>query len=125
MRKCSSALIILMLVLICGLMSCANHRDPDPCPMKLQTDSEMDCDQLVAEYIANTTAATNKIAKNKSGDGKDVLLGVLVWPGLADFKNADGTEGNALLDRNLYLLQLAKTKNCDVRILPKQPDRYK
>jgi hypothetical protein len=35
---------------------------------------------------------------------------VLVWPGLADFKNADGVEGNALLDRNIYLLALAKEK---------------
>jgi len=111
--------------LVSGLMGCANHRDPNPCQMKLQTDNEMTCEELVAEYKANTTAAGNKISKNKSGDGQDILLGVLIWPGLADFKNADGTEGNALLDRNLYLIQLAEAKNCDRSNLPTQPTRYK
>jgi hypothetical protein len=42
-----------------------------------------------------------------------------------DMKNADGNEGNALLDRNLYLLELAKAKRCTgVESWSEQPARY-
>jgi hypothetical protein len=92
--------------------------------MKTSEDNAMTCDQILAEYRANTDAASYKISKNKSDDGQDILLGVFIWPGLADFKNADGIEGNALLDRNLYLRQLAKTKNCNFINAPDQPSRY-
>lgn len=118
-------MISTIILLLVGLMGCANTRDPQPCPMKARTDKGMDCEQIIAEYKANTNAASHKISKNKSNDGQDVLLGILIWPGLADFKNADGIEGNALLDRNLYLKELAETKGCDTITLPSQPSRYK
>ena len=57
-------------------------------------------------------------------DVQDVLVGALIWPGLADFKNADGIEGNALLDRNVRLSEFAKMKDCDVSEFPHQPVRY-
>jgi hypothetical protein len=42
-----------------------------------------------------------------------------------DMKNADGNEGNALLDRNIYLLEFAKAKPCaGVDSWPEQPRRY-
>lgn len=107
------------------LAACANTRDPNPISMKEAGDSQLSCVNIMTEYQANTRTASEKIAKNNSDDGKDVLLGVLIWPGLADFKNADGIEGNALLDRNIYLLALAKEKQCDVSEFAVQPQRYK
>ena len=71
-----------------------------------------------------SASGTHKISKNDSDDGQDILLGLFIWPGLADFKNADGTEGNALLDRNGYLLALANEKSCDSSLWPSQPTRY-
>ncbi len=76
------------------------------------------------EYRTNTDIATNKISKNRSKDGQDILLGFFIWPGLADFKNADGNEANALLDRNIYLKRVAQDKGCDVVSYPPQPERY-
>ena len=84
----------------------------------------MTCDEIAIEYKVNTEVATNKISKNESDDGRDILLGVLIWPGLADFKNADGNEGNALLDRNIRLREIALGKECDILPYPPQPERY-
>ncbi len=112
-------------VAICFLITaCAHSRDPVPISMKSPGDHELSCPQIATEYKANTSAATSKISKNESDDGQDLLLGAFIWPGLADFKNADGTEGNALLDRNLYLLALANEKSCDSSLWPSQPSRY-
>jgi hypothetical protein len=116
-------------IVVCGLLlvlgACVNTRNPNPISMKDAGDAQLSCASVLTEYEANTGAAAEKIAKNNSDDGRDVLLGVLVWPGLADFKNADGVEGNALLDRNIYLLALAKEKKCDISNLVAQPKRYK
>ena len=77
------------------------------------------------EYRTNTEVAQSKIAKNRSDDRRELLLGILVWPGLMDMKNADGNEGNALLDRNTYLRELAKSKSCTtIESWPEQPARY-
>ena len=92
--------------------------------MKQEQDIEAPCQSIIAEYTSNTQVATSKIAKNNDDDVMDVVVGGLVWPGLADFKNADGTEGNALLDRNVRLMEIAKMKNCDIAALPPQPVRY-
>jgi hypothetical protein len=119
MKNC---FLLVILSVIC--ISCANTREPAPISMKSSSDESMTCSQIFAEYRANTDAAAYKISKNKSNDGQDVLLVLFVWPGLADFKNADGVEGNALLDRNLYLRQLADSKGCDISTLPAQPMRY-
>ncbi len=106
------------------LAGCANTRDPNPVSQKQYGDKEMSCRDLETEYRSNTNIATNKISKNNSDDGQDFLLGALIWPGLADFKNADGTEGNALLDRNEYVRQYAIQKSCDILDWPNQPTRY-
>jgi hypothetical protein len=60
----------------------------------------------------NTEVAQGKITKNNSNDSRELLLGILVWPGLFDLKNADGNEANALLDQNICLRELAKGKSC-------------
>jgi len=42
-----------------------------------------------------------------------------------DLQNADGNEGNALLDRNIYLQETARTKECrGMDSWPQQPKRY-
>src|SRR5262249_21571821 len=107
------------------LTGCVAARDPQLVPMKQSADTSMSCEQMVTEYKSNTEVARNKIEKNRSNDRKELLLGILVWPGLIDNKNADGNEGNALLDRNIYLLELAKAKSCTgVESWPEQPKRY-
>ncbi len=77
------------------MAACVDSRDPNPVRIKQSGDKEMSCTDLAVEFKTNTEVATNKISKNNSDDGQDLLLGALIWPGLADFKNAEGTEGNA------------------------------
>jgi hypothetical protein len=115
-------LFILMLVILGG---CVHARDPQIITIRQSGDSTLTCEQIAAEYKSNTEQAQNKIAKNEADDHKELLLGILVWPGLIDLKNADGTEGNALLDRNIYLRGLAQGKSCAaVDSWPGQPERY-
>ena len=112
---------IIALVFITG---CAQTRDPHAVSMINQTDSSLSCQEIETEYKSNTEVAEYKISKNNSDDGRDILLGFFVWPGLADFKNADGIEGNGLLDRNVYLRKVAIEKGCNVTSSPTQPTRY-
>ncbi|AGF77248.1 hypothetical protein UWK_00668 [Desulfocapsa sulfexigens DSM 10523] len=113
--------VVLLLFLFTG---CANTRDPNPVMMKQANDLNLVCQEITVAYKSNTEVATAKIDKNNGDDVQDVIVGALVWPGLADFKNADGIEGNALLDRNIRLLALAKEIDCDTSDLPPQPVRY-
>ena len=107
------------------LWGCVQARDPQLVPMKQGGDSGLTCEQISLEYKTNTEVAQSKIAKNRSDDRRELLLGILVWPGLFDLKNADGNEANALLDRNIYLRELAKNKSCpEVETWPEQPARY-
>jgi len=106
------------------LSSCVPTREPVPVALKLSSDSGLTCEMMAAEYRANTHIAKEKIVKNIRADKKDIFLAILVWPGLVDFKNADGTEGNALLDRNTWLRELGLLKNCIVADWPQQPERY-
>ena len=106
------------------ISGCAETREPIPIEVKHEDDKNLTCEQIAVEYKSNTTIAAEKIKKNNSDDGKDVLLGILIFPTMADFKNADGIEGNALLDRNTYLKEIALQKGCDISNLPEQPERY-
>lgn len=106
------------------LSSCASTRDPSPVRLVQDKDNQMDCELILAEYRTNTLVAAAKIAKNNDDDVQDVVVGALIWPGLADFKNADGVEGNALLDRNIRLKEIAMMKECDCSDYPIQPTRY-
>ncbi len=106
------------------LSACVETRSPVLVNMVQSKDEAQTCKEIATEYKVNTEVATNKISKNESDDGRDILLGVLIWPGLADFKNADGNEGNALLDRNIRLREIALGKECDILACPPQPERY-
>ncbi|HXV49548.1 MAG TPA: hypothetical protein VEB61_12155 [Candidatus Binatia bacterium] len=114
--------VVLALVVAGG---CVQARDPRLVAVKGSGDSALSCEQIATEYKANTEIARNKIDKNRANDTREFFLGILVWPGLMDMKNADGNEGNALLDRNVYLLELAKSKPCvGVESWSEQPRRY-
>jgi hypothetical protein len=115
----------LMVVLSCLCVGCVTTRAPQPVAIKQAGDAALTCEQIAVDYKTNTEVAANKIAKNRSDDTHDVVVGFFVWPGLADFQNADGVEGNALLDRNIYLRELAKDKGCQgIENWPAQPERY-
>jgi len=120
-RNRESVFVVIFLGLLTG---CVTTPEPNPIDVKQAGDADLACDYLAAEYTGNTEAASRKIDKNKRGDKKDVALGLLIWPGLADFNNAPGHEGNALLDRNAWLKSLAAVKNCDITTWPDQPHRY-
>jgi hypothetical protein len=116
---------MILVFVVVFLSGCVAARDPQLVAMKQANDSTLSCEQIATEFKSNTEVAHNKIEKNRSNDRKELLLGILVWPGLMDMKNADGNEGNALLDRNVYLLELARSKSCaGIDVLPEQPKRY-
>jgi len=115
-------LLVVSLLILAG---CVQARDPQLFAMKQAGDDALTCEQIAIEYRSNTEVAQSKITKNRANDRRELLLGILVWPGLFDLKNADGNEGNALLDRNIYLWELAKAKSCAAMdAWPGQPERY-
>jgi hypothetical protein len=105
------------------LSACAG-REPSLPTIALASDQSQECTALEAEVIANANTARSKIASNNSRDGGDVAIGIagglLFWPALfvIDTKNADGHEGNALIDRNEHLKQIALKKGCDASGYP-------
>jgi len=112
---------ILLALSLAILAGCVPARDPQLTAIKQAEDSGLGCEQIGT----NTDVAQGKITKNNSNDNRELLFGILVWPGLFDLKNADGNEANALLDRNIYLRELAKGKSCAaVDAWPGQPKRY-
>jgi len=114
-----------LLFLAALITGCVHARVASLTPVQQTNDGQLTCEQIVLEYKTNTQIADAKIAKNENADTRDFWLGVFVWPGLMDLQNADGNEGNALLDRNLFLRELAKSKPCaGVESWPAQPKRY-
>ena len=114
-----------MLLLALLLTGCVQARVATLTPVQQPGDGQLTCEQVEREYKANTEIAGDKIAKNESADTRDFWLGVFVWPGLMDLQNADGNEGNALLDRNILLRELARSKSCaGADNWPIQPKRY-
>ena len=117
--------ILALIPLLLLVTACVPARVAQPIPMKHSADMDMTCEQLATEYKSNTGVAAGKIAGNRRADKRELWLGILVWPGLMDLQNADGNEGNALLDRNVYLREVAKDKSCNgVDSWPRQPERY-
>ena len=115
----------LLAILALGMMGCVHARVAQPVAIKQPADMELSCEQLAIEYKTNTDVAGKKIEKNENSDVRDFWLGVFVWPGLMNLQNADGNEGNALLDRNIYLQEIARTKECrGMDSWPQQPKRY-
>jgi len=114
-----------LLAILLLVVGCVHARVAQLTAIKQPTDMELSCEQLAIEYKTNTDVAAAKIEKNENSDTRDFWLGVFVWPGLMDLQNADGNEGNALLDRNIYLQEIARTKACGgMDSWPQQPKRY-
>jgi len=114
-----------MLLLAVMVSGCVHARVASLTPVQKADDGQLTCQQIALEYKTNTEIADAKIAKNENADTRDFWLGVFVWPGLMDLQNADGNEGNALLDRNILLRGLAKSKSClGAESWPAQPKRY-
>jgi hypothetical protein len=115
--------LVIVMVAAGGLIACAG-REPNLQPVAQGGDNEKGCEQLLAEMNANAATAESKIKTQKSRDEGDVAIGVagalLFWPALfaIDTKNADGHEGNGLLDRNSHLQTLAIRKGCDISAVP-------
>lgn len=106
-----------------AVSACAG-RSPNLPNVAYDTDTIQSCDRLEQEVQTNATTARSKIAANNARDGGDVAIGiasVLFLPlGLLamDTSNADGHEGNAMLDRNDRLKEIAISKGCDVSRYP-------
>lgn len=116
---------IFLALFVAVLSGCVAARDPQLVSIQRSGDASLTCDQIATEYRSNTEAAQSKIEKNRSDDTKQLLLALFVWPGFLDLKNADGNEGNALLERNIYLAGIANAKSCSaVNSWPEQPKRY-
>lgn len=113
----------LSFLVIITLSACVYTRDPVFTVTKQEGDTELTCKNLALEYKSNNQVAAEKIRSNRKHDRKE-LWWLLVWPGLLDFKNADGAEANSLLDRNIRLLAIAKDKNCNTSSWPTEPGRY-
>jgi len=115
-------LLALSLVVLGG---CVQARDPQLLAMRQVGDGALTCEQITVEFKSNTEVAQNKIITNRANDRRELVLGILVWPGLFELKNPDGNEANALLDRNIYLREAAKGKSCPaMQTWPGQPERY-
>ncbi|HYJ14899.1 MAG TPA: hypothetical protein VE170_05375 [Candidatus Limnocylindria bacterium] len=115
-------LLALSLVVLGG---CVQARDPQLLAMRQVGDGALTCEQIAVEFKSNTEVALNKITTNRANDRRELVLGILVWPGLFELKNPDGNEANALLDRNIYLREAAKGKSCPaMETWPGQPERY-
>jgi hypothetical protein len=107
------------------MAGCVSTPNPRPVAMRQANDAQVSCQDIAIEYKSNTEVAADKIRRNQSGDTHDLIVGFFVWPGLADFNNADGHEGNAMLDRNVHLREIAKTRPCEgMEFWPVQPERY-
>jgi hypothetical protein len=116
---------ILLIVSLLILGGCVQARDPQPLAMKQAGDGALTCEQIAIEFKSNTEVAQHKITTNRANDRRELLLAIFVWPGLFELKNADGNEANALLDRNIYLREVAKGKSCTaMEAWPGQPERY-
>jgi hypothetical protein len=114
-----------LMIVACLIAGCVHRPPPQPVAVKQANDTNLTCEQITVDYTTNTEIAKNKIVKNKASDVDDALWIIFVWPGLADFQNADGNEGNALLDRNIYLREMAKAKGCKgIETWSRQPERY-
>jgi hypothetical protein len=124
MAKSKALVAITLIGISVILFGCVSTPEPNPVAAVQPGDDEMPCEYLRAEYKGNTEAAARKTEKNNAGDLKDAAIGILIWPGLADFNNASGHEGNTLLDRNTRLKSLAEVKECDTFDWPEQHERY-
>ncbi|MCC7253520.1 hypothetical protein [Hyphomicrobium sp.] len=101
-------------VAVLTLSACAG-RVPQPAPLVLVSDRQLDCTAIEAETRVNNQRISDLAIEQSWKVGQNVaagIVGFMVWPawlGL-DFQNAAGKEAEALSQRNMYLLALAKDR---------------
>lgn len=116
--------ILVVAVFCIAMFGCASTTLPNLVDEKQEDDNQLTCVDLEFEYRRNTDTASSKISKHNVANVINVTLDILVWSGIGNDNNITGYEGNALLNRNLWLKSLAKEKKCDFTGWPEQPERY-
>ena len=120
---------VIILTALGTLAGCAG-RDPNMMTAMKAEDKNLLCADMEREYANNHDVALVKIKANETDDDKDLILGgvgvLLFFPVLfaIDTKNADGNEGNALIERNEQLVKLASDKDCTTASWPPLPKKY-
>jgi hypothetical protein len=99
---------------VLSLTACAG-RAPQPVPMVLVSDRQLDCGAIEAEIKLNNQKISDLAIERGWKMGQNAVAGVIgfmIWPawlGL-DFQDAAGKEATALSQRNAYLLALYKER---------------
>ncbi len=127
MLKVSRVSIVCLGVL--SLTACAG-RTPQPIPMVLVSDRQLDCGAIEAELKLNNQKISDLAIERGWKMGQNAVAGVIgfmIWPawlGL-DFQDAAGKEATALSQRNEYLLALYRerctTKTQTASLPPPEP----
>lgn len=100
--------------LVLTLGACAG-RAPQPMPLMLVSDKQLDCASVETEIQANNQRISDLAIEQGWKMGQNAVAGVvgfMVWPawlGL-DLQDAAGKEAKALSQRNEYLLGLAQDR---------------
>ena len=106
LKVCFGCLVVLT------LSACAG-RTPQPIPLVLASDRQLDCGDIEAEVKRNNQKISDLAIEQGWKMGQNAVAGIvgfMVWPawlGL-DFQDAAGKEASALSQRNQYLLALAR-----------------
>ncbi len=96
------------------LSACAG-RAPQPIPLVMVSDQQLDCDEIKAEVKRNNQKVSDLAIEQGWKMGQNAVAGIvgfMVWPawlGL-DLQDAAGKEASALSQRNEYLLALARER---------------
>jgi len=99
---------------VLSLTACAG-RVPQPVPMVLVSDRQLDCSAIEAELKLNNQKISDLAIERGWKMGQNAVAGVvgfMIWPawlGL-DFQDAAGKEATALSQRNDYLLALYRER---------------
>ncbi|WP_072396000.1 hypothetical protein [Hyphomicrobium sp. CS1GBMeth3] len=96
------------------LSACAG-RIPQPTPLALASDPQLDCDAIKAETTRNNRKISDLAIEQSWKMGQNAVAGIvgfMVWPAWLgmDLQNAAGKEAHALSQRNEYLLSLASDR---------------
>lgn len=97
-----------------ALTACAG-RPPQPVPLVLASDHQLDCSAIDAETRINAQRISDLAIEQGWKMGQNVAAGIIgfaLWPawlGL-DLQNAAGQEAKALTERNAYLEALARER---------------
>lgn len=108
LKVCVGCLIVLT------LSACAG-RTPQPAPLVMASDRQLDCGAIEAEIKLNNQKISDLAIEKGWKMGQNAVAGIagfMIWPawlGL-DLQDAAGKEANALTQRNEYLLALSRER---------------